>query len=112
MPRYDYSCAHCGPFTAWRPMSEYAAPSECPGCGGPAPREIGAPFIAGMNPDSRIAHERNERSAHEPRVMSRGQMERLGSRRSGGGPERHAHHHEAGGHGHHRHSGRPWMIGH
>ena len=111
MPRYDYACEHCGPFKAWRPMSEYAAPSECPSCGSEAPREVGAPFVADMNPNSRIAHERNERSAHEPRVMSRGQMEGLGSRRSGGAPERHSHH-AHGDHGHHHHSGRPWMIGH
>ena len=111
MPRYDYSCERCGPFEAWRPMSEYSAPSDCPSCGSPAPRMVTAPFIANMNPHTRIAHERNEKSAHEPRVMSRGEMNRLGTKRSGGATHDH-HHHGHGRHAHHRHSGRPWMIGH
>ena len=110
MPRYDYSCERCGSFEAWRPMSEYSAPSDCPSCGNPSPRKVTAPFIADMNPHTRIAHERNEKSAHEPRVMSRGEMNRLGTKRSGGAT--HHHHHGHGSHAHHRHSGRPWMIGH
>ena len=114
MPRYDYSCDECGPFKAWRPMSEYSEPSECPSCGSPAPRAVTAPFIASMNPHSRIAHQRNEKSAHEPQVMSRREMDRLGATRSGGAGHRHHHHGHGHGHkhGHHRHSGRPWMIGH
>lgn len=110
MPRYDYSCERCGPFKAWRPMSEYRTPSECPGCGSPAPRAVAAPSLADMNPDSRIAHHRNEKSAHEPQVMSRGRLDRLGAPRPSGGGKHHHHHHGHG--GHHRHSGRPWMIGH
>ena len=111
MPRYDYTCERCGPFKAWRPMSEYRAPSDCPGCGSAAPRAVTAPFLADMNPHSRIAHQRNERSAHEPRVASRGQLDRLGAQSPGGGGRHHRHGHGSHGH-HHRHSGRPWMIGH
>ena len=107
MPLYDYSCEHCGPFRAWRRMSECTAASECPECGDPAARAPSAPFLADMNPNSRIAHQRNEKSAHEPQVASRSGMKGMGSKR--GGHAGHAHH---GHHHHHHHSGRPWMIGH
>jgi hypothetical protein len=54
-----------------------------------------------MQTHTRIAHQRNEKSAHKPKVVSR----------SGQG------HDHAGDHGHrHQHGhgvgGRPWMIGH
>ena len=35
-----------------------------------------------MNPYDRIAHQRNEKSADEPQVMSRGQLDRLGKKRA------------------------------
>ena len=105
MPLYDYSCEHCGPFRAWRRMSECTAASECPECKDPAPRTPSAPFLADMNAHSRVAHERNEKSAHEPRVMSRSRTKHLGAKR--GEHVGHAHHAH-----HHHHSGRPWMIGH
>jgi hypothetical protein len=58
-----------------------------------------APSLALMNGHSRIAHQRNEKSAHEPQVVS-------GS----------AHGHGHGAHHHHQHKHgvgqRPWMIGH
>ncbi len=100
MPRYDYSCDECGRFTAWRPMSEYAEPSECPTCGSPAPRAVTAPFIADMNPHTRIAHERNEKSAHEPQVESRRAPDRPDADRSGREDYQRAY------------GGRPWMLGH
>ena len=114
MPLYDYSCEDCGPFRDWQAMSAFTALIECPTCGGPAPRAITAPFIANMNPHSRIAHQRNEKSADAPEVMNRKEMDRLGAKRAGarGGhgdaPGRHGHAHSHG----HGHSGRPWMIGH
>ena len=90
----------------------------CPDCGKPAPHGISAPFIANMDPNNRIAHQRNEKSANEPRVAS-------------GQPGGHSHGHGHG-HGHdhgHSHShctrrntglgeglhythSRPWSIGH
>ena len=107
MPLYDYSCERCGPFRAWQRMSECTAASECPECGEAAPRVPSAPFLADMNPHSRTAHQHNEKSAHEPQVMSRGRMKQRGSKRGGhAGHGHHGHHH------HHHHSGRPWMIGH
>ena len=111
MPLYDYCCADCGPFRAFRPMRESSLPSACPVCGSPAQKMITAPFLADMNPYDRIAWQRNEKSAHEPQVMSRAQLERSGRPRS------HVHH--AHSHGSHGNSGdtwvrsnRPWMIGH
>ncbi len=112
MPLYDYACEACGEFRAWQPMSQSMATVDCPTCGDPAMRSVAAPFIASMNPNTRIAHQRNEKSAHEPQVMSHVQLERTSVKRS------HAlgHHHHGdcsakGGPREHR-SSRPWMIGH
>lgn len=109
MPLYDYSCEHCGPFREWQSMSKCTAPSDCPTCGNPGARVVTAPFIADMNPYSRIAHQRNEKSADEPKVMSHAQLNRAGSKRSRAPGH---HHHDHGGRSHQHHSGRPWMIGH
>ncbi len=32
MPLYEYRCESCGEFEAWRSMSEYNAPMNCPEC--------------------------------------------------------------------------------
>lgn len=112
MPLYDYLCKDCGPFRDWQSMSAAEGPIDCPTCGDPAPRAITAPFIANMNPHNRIAHQRNEKSADEPQVMSRDRMDRLGGKRSQEAGHSHHHHHGHGHHGHQHHSGRPWMIGH
>lgn len=106
MPLYDYRCDDCGRFTDRRPMSEAAAPADCPTCRTPARRIISAPFVANMNPHTRIAHQRNEKSADEPQFV-----QKKISHDADAHPHRHGH-----GCGHaHKHShghGRPWMIGH
>lgn len=107
MPLYDYACCDCGSFREWQSMSASAMPVECPACGEPAPRAITAPFIANMNPHNRIAHQRNEKSADEPKVISGKQVRNSGKKRSGAGHNHHGHH----GHNH-GHQGRPWMVGH
>ena len=106
MPIYGYDCAACGPFTEMQPMSRSSEPMPCPDCGNAAPRSVSAPFIANMDPNNRIAHQRNEKSASEPRVVS-------------GKPGGHHHGHS---HGARRNTGlgkglrnthsRPWSIGH
>ncbi len=101
MPLYIYACEDCGPFSDWRPMSQAADPASCPHCDELAPRTISAPFLANMDPNNRIAHQRNEKSAHEPRVAAREQLDRHGAKRG-------AHGHQ----GHKHHAARPWMIGH
>ena len=112
MPIYGYACEACGPFTDMQPMSRSSEPMPCPDCGNDAPRSISAPFIANMDPKNRIAHQRNEKSANEPKVVS-------------GKPGGHSHNHGHGhGHSHgarrntglgeglHNTHSRPWSIGH
>lgn len=102
MPLYDYTCEDCGPFRAWRSMNDAAAPEDCPDCGAKAQRAMTAPFVTNMNPHTRIAHQRNEKSAAEPRMIKKSN-------------KTHDHGHGHHGHGHpaHKHGpSRPWMIGH
>lgn len=106
MPLYDYACSDCGPFRDWVPMSAAAAPAACPVCGEAAPRTIAAPFIANMNPHNRIAHQRNEKSADEPRLIRK----KTHDHNAGAHPHHHGGH--AHGHSHSHGQGRPWMIGH
>jgi putative FmdB family regulatory protein len=71
MPVYEYLCDDCGPFTAIRPMAEYADPNACPNCDAPAPRVlITAPNLATMSTPLRAAHATNERSSHAPQTLS------------------------------------------
>ena len=71
MPVYEYVCKNCGPFTRTRAMAEYDLPSDCPQCGGRAPRVLlTAPQCLDMSPQSRRAHAANERSANAPAVRS------------------------------------------
>ena len=111
MPFYDYGCESCGPFREWRSMSEWEARVPCPSCSVPATRLAAAPMLTSLSSNNRIAHERNERSAHEPKVVRREDMS-----------HDHRHHHN-----HHHVSplikqqfgdvrrsppDRPWMVGH
>lgn len=75
MPIYSFACRTCGEFTDMRSMDRASEDMACPVCGRQAPRTISAPHIMGVNPLVRFAHERNERSAHEPRVVSRQQWQ-------------------------------------
>ncbi len=93
MPLYDYECEGCGPFTELRSMSRSSDPMPCPNCEKAARRTLTAPFIADMDPKNRIAHQRNEKSAHEPKVVS-------GKPPAGGNSRGH------------QHARRPWAIGH
>ena len=105
MPLYDYHCTGCGPFRAWRSMHEAREPAPCPDCESPGARAVAAPNLALMASSRRTAHQRNEKSAHEPRLESRAERPSHG----------HQHQHGHGGHGHHHHhhtATRPWMIGH
>lgn len=71
MPLYDYRCEHCGDFTELRKMSEAGDPVACVECGEMAARVISAPYLALMDRNTRVARERNEKSAHEPRHARR-----------------------------------------
>jgi len=71
MPLYDYQCESCGTFSAIRKMSESSEPNVCESCGDMAPRIISAPNLALVDSATRVAHERNEKSAHEPNHVRR-----------------------------------------
>ena len=73
MPTYDYLCTECGSFSALRPMADYAAPQDCPGCGQSSRRAmLTVPNIAAMPAGRRNAFATNERSANAPRLSSAG----------------------------------------
>lgn len=91
MPIYDYQCSDCGPFRMMRPMAQSNAPTMCPTCGRVSTKTITAPFLADMAPHNRIGSQRNEKSAHAPRVMSRGEFDLHDS---------HSHAHSHAGHAH------------
>ncbi len=72
MPIYEYLCSACGPFTAERPMAQFAQPQDCAGCGEAAPRALlTAPAFAGMDAGRRRAGAVNERSANAPTKAKR-----------------------------------------
>lgn len=99
MPRYNYECRRCGPFSDWQSMSRSDAPATCPRCGKPAPRAISLPNMSFMDGATRTAHFRNEKSAHEPDVVQRpapvAQDDRPKKPKLA-----------------HGHRDRPWMVGH
>lgn len=76
MPLYDYRCDRCGLFTAWNPMGKASAPAGCPVCNDAARRVIAAPFLNTMPAGNRVAHQRNEKSADQPVVVSRAELDR------------------------------------
>jgi len=92
MPLYDYACDRCGPFRDWRPMSEAGLDADCPECGGPSPRQIAMPSLRQVSRSVRIAHERNERSAEEPKVMRREELFAKHGRSGAPGADRHGRH--------------------
>ena len=94
MPIYHYNCKSCGEFVELRKISEYKLPAACPACDQMGSRVIKAPSLNTMNNAQRAAHDTNERSAHEPRVV----------RRKNNSNHKHSHSHSS--------SSRPWMIGH
>ena len=100
MPLYPYTCNSCGDFQEWQSMTACDQSIACPRCGAVSRRAVTAPTILGMDERLRRAHMRNEKSAHEPRVVRRDNQ------------KQHAHA-GADSHGPHLHrSSRPWMIGH
>ncbi|QIE43351.1 FmdB family zinc ribbon protein [Meridianimarinicoccus aquatilis] len=71
MPFYDYQCEDCGPFTAFAPLSQFAAPCDCPECSSASPRVLlTAPRVSGLSTQRRNAFETNERSADSPKRTS------------------------------------------
>lgn len=71
MPLYEYECEVCGVFTALKKVSEHRDPAMCEECGGVGLRIISLPQLAILDKVKRSAHERNEKSAHEPSIKRR-----------------------------------------
>jgi putative FmdB family regulatory protein len=71
MPLYEYECGRCGVFSAMKKISAFDQPAQCDTCGESSARVISVPHYALLGKAVRIAHERNEQSAHEPRAFRR-----------------------------------------
>ena len=70
MALYAFTCEVCGPFDVVRPMAEATAPAGCPTCGAEGRRVFSPPLIARLAKPVRTALDVEERSAHEPDVVS------------------------------------------
>ncbi|MDC0831477.1 hypothetical protein CKA32_003857 [Geitlerinema sp. FC II] len=88
MPLYEYRCARCGEFEAWRTIAERQTPVNCPQCEAIAQRIFSPPMV-NLNAGSLSS----KSSTSEPRVV-KAQREPTPSRYQ---PSQ---------------SGRPWMVGH
>ena len=97
MPIYAFDCTECGPFEVMRPMADSALPASCPRCANEARRVFSPPGLALLDRPVRTALDREEKSAHEPDVVTR---------KSGRALHAHGHHH----HGHH--AAQPWVLSH
>lgn len=71
MPLYTYSCEECGPFEGWSAMSEADKSACCPECSGEAARDMSMPRLSTMSGTLRKALSRSEKTASEPKVVSR-----------------------------------------
>jgi putative FmdB family regulatory protein len=67
---YGFICEGCGPFDLVRPMAEASAAAACPTCGGRARRVFSPPGLALLAGPVRRALDLEEKSAHEPDVVS------------------------------------------
>lgn len=91
MPLYEFRCAACGEFEAWRKMAEVGNPMNCPSCSAIATRIFSPPSV-NLNQGSLSAIRAGD--GGEPRVVKRKETEPGKARYQG--PK----------------TGRPWMIGH
>jgi len=70
MPVYAFRCEACGAFDVVRPMVEASAPAQCPDCGDGARRVYSPPGLALVAKPLRRALETEEKSAHEPDLVT------------------------------------------
>lgn len=97
MPIYAFTCGACGPFDVVRSAAESAQPAACPTCQRMTRRVFTPPNLALLPRPLRRVREREEKSAHEPDVVTHKQGRPL--------PHRH-------GHGHGAHHPMPWVLTH
>ncbi|MEM9253376.1 MAG: zinc ribbon domain-containing protein [Planctomycetota bacterium] len=72
MPLYEYHCDDHGTFAEFASVADCEKPQPCPDCGAEARRAITIPRLTAMPKQTRIAHERNEKSRVEPHVCGPG----------------------------------------
>ncbi|WP_445188155.1 FmdB family zinc ribbon protein [Pseudonocardia sp. Cha107L01] len=70
MPTYGFRCGRCGPFDVRRAMADLSELERCPHCAEPASRVFGAPALRAGDPGMRRALDAQERSAHQPAVVT------------------------------------------
>ena len=95
MPIYEFECRDYGVFELGRTMAERNEPAPCPSCDQTSKRIVSLPSLAQLATTEVKARDRNEKSRHEPKVVTR-------ENKSADGPRvaRAAH------------SAYPWAIGH
>jgi putative FmdB family regulatory protein len=91
MPVYAFTCGTCGGFDVQRPMAESDEPARCPECGSHARRVFSPPGLALLARPVRLGLDMEEKSAHEPEVVTQ--------KRGRPMPHRHA-------------PSPPWAVGH
>lgn len=96
MPLYEYECNRHGVFELSRPMRLASRGAPCPACGRASARILSLPSVAQVGRAERVARDCNEKSRHEPRIVTREKPRDTGNPR----PLRAASH------------GRPWAIEH
>ena len=70
MPLYAFECPGCGPFELSRPVAEAGSAGRCPDCGDEGRRVYTPPALARLARPLRRAFDMEERSAHEPAVVT------------------------------------------
>jgi putative FmdB family regulatory protein len=70
VPVYAFTCETCGTFDVVRPMADAGAEARCPACGRDGRRLFTPPGVRLLAPPLRGALDREERSAHEPDVVT------------------------------------------
>ena len=105
MPLYEYQCAECGPFAQLFSIRETSTTAECPLCLRESKKLFPVVNLREMRPENRLAWERNERSAHAPKVCGSGCSHSPPKQRSPGGDKPALQ-------GSKRRNRRPWMLGH
>jgi putative FmdB family regulatory protein len=70
VPIYAFTCRPCGPFEVTRSVADAGRPASCPTCGGDARRVFTAPGLALLAKPVRRLLDLEQRSAHEPAVVS------------------------------------------
>lgn len=70
MPIYAFTCPRCGPFDLRRPMAAATEPAWCATCGAAAERVFTPPGLPILARPMRRAREAEEKSGHEPAVVT------------------------------------------